>query len=363
MSLNKYALGLMSGTSADGVSIAAVKTNPFAVAVAKTYPYPPKLQAEIIRAARLDVRGLSRLNFALGVIFAEKTALFLKEHGIRKSEVEVIGSHGQTVCHYPADNPPHTLQIGEPSFLAELGIPVVSDFRPRDMAAGGEGAPLVPFLDNYLFGSGRPKLLQNIGGIGNIAIAGRGVKTFGFDTGPGNCLMDDAARIATNGRLAYDRDGKLAAAGTADAEKAEKWLKMPFFRQKPPKSLDRAQFGPQFLSENFGALTRKNICNVMATLNYFTAASISLAAKRFMPGAGEMIVSGGGALNPVLMSNIGKLLSPVKVSRSSDYGLDELAKEPACFALMAHFAWNRRTNHCPAATGARHPRILGKITL
>lgn len=367
MSSNKCALGLMSGTSADGVSIAAVSFKPFRVLACKTYPYPEKLQAEIIAAAKLDLRGLSLLNFKMGKIFAEKTALFLREYKINPRNVEVIGSHGQTVCHYPGDNPPHTLQIGEPSFIAEAtGIPVVSDFRPRDMAAGGEGAPLVPFLDEYLFGKGAPRLLQNIGGIGNIAVAGRGVKTFGFDTGPGNCLMDDAVHIKTNGKLAYDVDGKFAAGGKPDIAKVESWLKMPFFAKKPPKSLDRAEFGLEFISKNIGgpALCR-DFKNTMATLNYFTAASIALSIRRFIAPkleAAELIIGGGGALNPVLMRNITALCAPVKVTRISEYGIGELAKEPACFALLAHLAFNGQPNNCPAATGARGPRILGKVT-
>ena len=362
----KYVLGLMSGTSADGVSIAAITVTPFCVIACKTYPYSKELQAAIITAPQLTAHGLSLLNFRLGKIFAETTVLFLKEHRIPASQVEVAGSHGQTICHYPQEKPPHTFQLGEPSFIAELtGIPVVSDFRPRDMAAGGEGAPLVPFMDEYLFGGGKPRLLQNIGGIGNVAVAGKGVKTFGFDTGPGNCLMDDAVQQYTKGKMAYDKNGKMAALGKSDIALAGKWLKMPFFAQKPPKSLDRGQFNKAFLLTHFGELTRENIGNTLATLNYFTAASIALAVKRFiLPQVQpvEMIVSGGGALNSVLMKNIATLLAPVKVTASSAHGLDELAKEPACFALMAHLAFNGKTNHCPQATGARGKRILGKIT-
>jgi anhydro-N-acetylmuramic acid kinase len=367
MSSNKkYVLGLMSGTSADGVSIAAITVKPFRVIACKTYPYSGELQAAIISAPQLDAHGLSLLNFSLGKIFAEKTVLFLKEHHIAAKDVEVAGSHGQTICHYPQEKLPHTFQLGEPSFIAEMaGIPVVSDFRPRDMAAGGEGAPLVPFMDEYLFGGGKPKLLQNIGGIGNVAVAGKGIKTFGFDTGPGNCLMDDAVAQYTKSKMTFDRNGKFAAAGTPDKKLVEKWLKLPFFAQKPPKSLDRAQFNRVFLRSNFKGINSSNINNVLSTLNYFTAAAIAQSVKRFiMPKAKavEMIVSGGGALNPVLMRNIADLLSPIKVAASSAYGLDELAKEPACFALMAHLAYNGKTNHCPQATGAAGKRILGKIT-
>ncbi|MFH1618823.1 MAG: anhydro-N-acetylmuramic acid kinase [bacterium] len=359
------ALGLMSGTSADGISIALVKIigKKLNVLSQRTYPYSRFMQDRIIRARLLSVRELSRLNFELGRIFSGLVVRFCREEKVSFRRLAVIGSHGQTVCHHPSDNPAHTLQIGEPSFIAEAtGVPVVADFRPADVAAGGEGAPLVPFMDEYLFGNGPARILQNIGGIGNLAAIGKGVKTKGFDTGPGNCLMDAAVRQATKGRMTFDRDGELAASGRINFAKVEKFLKMPFFSKRPPKSLDREHFGLKFLFENWRAVGRNNLKDMVATLNWFTARSIETAVKKFA-GAGfsEMTVSGGGALNPVLMRNLGRLLAPIKVTNIADCGINPLAKEPACFALLAHLALEGIINHCPSATGARGRRILGKI--
>jgi anhydro-N-acetylmuramic acid kinase len=262
----------------------------------------------------------------------------------------------------------HTLQIGEASFIAEAtGRPVVCDFRPADMAAGGEGAPLIPFMDEYLFGGGAPVALQNIGGVGNIAFAGKGVKTFGFDTGPGNSLMDTAMCELSGGRLTYDKGGAWAAAGKPDVETVYALLQAPFFGRRPPKSLDRSAYTLAFIKKNFGRLfNARRSRDLLATLNFFTAASVALAFGKFAPrGTRELIVSGGGALNPALMDNISSLLRPVgvRVRSCAELGLHPLAKEPACFALLAALALDGRSNHCPSATGARGSRVLGKLIL
>ncbi|OGS12365.1 MAG: anhydro-N-acetylmuramic acid kinase [Elusimicrobia bacterium RIFOXYA12_FULL_57_11] len=362
-------LGLMSGTSADGLSIAlcevagrgaVLKVTKFA-----NYAYPAALQAEILSAGGMQAPELSALNFALGRLWAGMVRRFCRAHRVAYTSVAVIGSHGQTVWHAPGTGG-HTLQIGEAAFIAEeTGVPVVSDFRPADMAAGGEGAPLIPFLDEHLFGGGRPVALQNIGGVGNIAFTGKGVKTTGFDTGPGNSLMDTAVCLLSGGKAFYDRNGALAAAGRPDLEKVRELLALPFFGRRPPKSLDRGEFSTAFLAKHFpGRLSRKTGPDLLATLNAFTAGSIALAFKRCAPrGIRELIVSGGGALNPVLLDNIAALLLPsgVKVRSCAEFGLHPLAKEPACFALLAWQALARRANHCPSATGARGVRVLGKI--
>lgn len=359
-------LGLMSGTSADGLSIALcsfpVRGKGLKVTAYKTYPYSSALQGRIIAAKNVGTPELSALNFELGRLWAGMVRRFCREHGTAYKTIAVIGSHGQTVYHKPGEGG-NTLQIGEPSFLAEeSGRPVVADFRPTDMAAGGEGAPLIPFFDEYVFGGGRPVALQNIGGVGNVAFVGKGVTTFGFDTGPGNSLMDTAVALLTGGKMTYDAGGSRAAAGKIDHARVATLLKLPFFSRRPPKSLDRDEFAADFLRTRFGRLTGGNASDVLATLNYFTAASISLAFKKFSPkGTGEMIVSGGGALNPVLMRNIAAALPGVKVKSIAELGVDPLAKEPACFALLAWLAFSGRSNHCPSATGARGLRILGKV--
>ncbi len=363
----KLALGLMSGTSADGLSIAlcSVSGRDLKVLQFANYPYPAALQARIIAAKDLKAPELSALNFELGRLWAGMVKRFCRERKVPYSRLDVIGSHGQTVWHAPGRKG-HTLQIGEASFIAEeTGRPVVCDFRPADMAAGGEGAPLIPFMDEYLFGGGAPVALQNVGGVGNIAFAGRGVRTSGFDTGPGNSLMDTAVCELSGGELSYDKDGRWAAAGCPDLARVYRLLEAPFFRRRPPKSLDRSEYTLAFIKKHFGPLfNRRRAKDLLASLNIFTAASIALAFRNYAPrGTRELIVSGGGALNPALMDNISALLLPsgVRTRSIAELGIHPLAKEPACFALLALLALEGRPNHCPSATGARGARVLGKV--
>lgn len=360
-------LGLMSGTSADGLSIALCEAagRSLKVGAFATYPYSPGLQARIIAAKGMRAPELSALNFELGRLWAGLVRKFCRSRNIAYKSIVAIGSHGQTVWHAPGRSG-HTLQIGEASFIAEeTGRPVACDFRPADMAAGGEGAPLIPFLDEYLYGGGKPVALQNIGGVGNIAFAGRGVRTSGFDTGPGNSLMDTAVHRLSGGKLTYDKGGAWAYAGTPDQARVRELMALPFFRRRPPKSLDRSEFSAAFLERHFRPLLgARRSRDLLATLNLFTAASVAFAFRKFSPrGTRELIVSGGGALNPALMDNLSALLLPsgVKVRSSAELGLHPLAKEPACFALLAGLALEGRVNHCPAATGARGARVLGKI--
>ncbi|KAF0126896.1 MAG: anhydro-N-acetylmuramic acid kinase [Elusimicrobia bacterium] len=362
------ALGLMSGTSADGLSVACCELKGRSLKVRKfaNYAYPSSLQARIIAAKDMRAPELSALNFELGRLWAGMIGKFCRANSISLKSLDVIGSHGQTVWHAPGRKG-HTLQIGDPAFLAEAtGVPVVSDFRPADMAAGGEGAPLVPFMDEYLYGGGAPVALQNIGGVGNISFVGKGVKTFGFDTGPGNSLMDTAVGELSGGKLSCDRGGSWAASGSPDMKKVRALLEAPFFLRRPPKSLDRSEYTLAFIRKNFGAMfSRSRSRDLLATLNAFTAASIALAFRDRSPrGTRELIVAGGGALNPVLMENISALLLPLgaRVRSCAELGLHPLAKEPACFALLAALALRGRANHCPSATGARAARTLGRVS-
>jgi len=369
MNKNNLAIGLMSGTSADGLTAAlcCIEGKKIRVLDFANYEYSADLHNRIVKARDLRTPALSALNFELGRLWGRYLSDFFKRNGLQRGGVCSVASHGQTVWHYPAPEGGNTLQIGEASFLCEeTGCPVVCDFRPADMAAGGEGAPLVPFFDEWLYGDGDPVALQNIGGVGNIAFAGRGISVSGFDTGPGNSLMDSVVSVKSRGTETYDAGGKLAASGHPDLEKVRKMLETPYFSEKPPKSLERSVFSEKFVYENFGAVTEENSADIMATLNMFTAASIADAFKRFAPpGVKKIVIAGGGALNPVLMSNIKLLFADigVKALSSAEEGLHPLAKEAACFALMGFLAVNRRTNHCPAATGAKGERILGKIIL
>jgi anhydro-N-acetylmuramic acid kinase len=350
--MSTLAVGLMSGTSADGVTAALVRFSGRKLKVlrCRTFPYSAALKKLVLAAHELKTPELSRLNFELGEAFA-KAALAISK-GTKPS---VIGSHGQTVWHGPDAKPANTLQLAEPSVIAErTGVTVVADFRPRDIAAGGQGAPLVPAFDEFFFSSGPMKAVLNIGGIANVSLVGRGKLWTAFDTGPGNGLMDLAVRLAKRGDM--DRGGRLAARGWADLKKVEKMLEHPYFARSAPKSLEKTFFGEAFLKKHFGK--KAELADTLATLALFTARSIAHAIDG---RAEEIVVSGGGALNPVLMRQLATAARPARVTTTDAYGLPVMAKEAACFAWLAVRALEGQTNNSPRATGAKGPRILGKI--
>jgi anhydro-N-acetylmuramic acid kinase len=356
----RLAVGLMSGTSADGVTAALVEVSATGVVVKRceTYPYPARLKSRVLAAPSLLAPELSRLNFELGHAFA--AAAVKISRGTRPT---VVGSHGQTVWHGPDAVPPNTLQIAEPALIAErMKIPVVADFRPRDMAAGGQGAPLVPAFDLFLFGRGPRRAVVNVGGISNVSIVGDGKLRSAFDTGPGNALMDEAVRRATRGHAEMDRGGRLAARGRVDAGILTRLLSHPFFQKDPPKSLDRTTFGPGLLDARFPRVGAKNLPDVLATLAELTACSIWTGViENGGKDLAEIVVSGGGALNAHLMRRLAVLFFPVAVTTSAAHGLPVMSKEAACFAWLAARALDGEPNNCPAATGARGARVLGKI--
>ncbi len=355
----RLAVGLMSGTSADGVTAALVKLRGSALRVARhrTFPYSAALKKRVLGAPGLSVAELSRLNVELGEAFA---AAALKIAG--RSRPSVIGSHGQTVWHGPNETPANTLQIAEPAVIAErTGVTTVADFRPRDMAAGGQGAPLVPAFDLFLYGRGPLKAVINIGGISNATILGHRKIHAAFDTGPGNVLMDEAVRRVTNGRRDFDAGGRLAASGAADEKLLRRLLANPYFLKAPPKSLDRSTFGPALLGRIYPRLTLKRLPDALATLAELTARSLWLGVLENSPGPlSEVVVSGGGALNAHLMRRLRALFSPAPVGVTA---IPVMAKEAACFAWLAARALDGKTGNAPSATGARGPRILGKIIL
>ena len=352
----------MSGTSADGVTavLARFGTGSCEVLKEKTFPFSPALRRRVLEAPRLAAPELSRLNFELGAAFA---AAALRVIG-RGPRPEVIGSHGQTVWHGPDASPPNTLQLAEPSVIAErTGIPVVADFRPRDMAAGGQGAPLVPAFDEFLYGRGPLRGLQNIGGIANLSVAGGGKLWTAFDTGPGNSLLDTAAAIATGGRLAFDLDGGLARRGQPDESLITRLLSDPFFRKTPPKSLDRGSFSENFLRRNFSPAKGRNYPDILATLTLFTARSIEDSYRRFVLPRWKLSKFWSAAAAPSIPSSwtIFPAYCPHPRPAVSARGMPVMAKEAACFAWLALRAVRGQSNHCPKATGARGARILGKI--
>jgi anhydro-N-acetylmuramic acid kinase len=337
--------GLISGTSVDGIDVAVcdIGDETITLVASRTVPYPPQVRESIlaISNASVHVGEISRLNFLLGELFADALPLTFP-----LDTVELIGSHGQTIFHHRDS----TLQIGEAAVIAHrTGKPVVADFRVADMAAGGLGAPLVPFLDYRLFRDPRlHRVALNIGGIANITVipaAARPDEVVAFDTGPGNIVMDALASP-------FDRDGERARAGRVNEPLLAALLQDPWYRQPPPKTAGREQYGREFVER-----TKIDI----ATAAELTARTISLAIGRY-PTTREVIVSGGGVHNLWLMERLRAILQP-RLIPSSDLGVDIDAKEATLFALLAYETWHHRPGNLPSATGASKPKILGNINL
>jgi len=359
---SKLALGLMSGTSADGLSIVLAEFKPrsFSLKHYTTVPYPHHLTKKIRKALTLRTPELSRLHFDLGHFFADHSLKFLNKHRIPFEKIAVIGSHGQTVYHGPHDRPANTLQIGEPAVIAEkTGIPVVADFRPGDIACGGSGAPLIPYFDHFFFSDRFGKALQNIGGIANVTFVKKGQLPIAFDNGPGNMLMDLAMLKISRGKAAFDRNGQLARRGNILEPILVSLKKHPYFQKQPPKSTGKELFNLTLVPRR---LWREKPEDILATLTYFTAWAIADSYYAFAPfGLTEVLVSGGGALNPVLMNHLKQLLYPADVRIQDEFKLQPQAKEPLAFAFFALRALHHQTNHLPSVTGAKRPVILGKL--
>jgi anhydro-N-acetylmuramic acid kinase len=287
----------------------------------------------------------------------------------------LVGSHGQTVYHNPRGKRDgnrtirSTLQIGEPSIIAQrTGITTVADFRPRDIAAGGEGAPLVPYADYVLFGDNRlSRAVQNIGGIANVTFLPGGCKQddiIAFDTGPGNMVIDSIVRLISGGKRHFDRGGKIAARGTVDKRLLSELLRHPFLRRRPPKSTGRGEFGASFAEQVYRRAAKKGLADadIVATITAFTASSIAQAYHQFLPAIpDEVILCGGGAHNDALVEMLRTELPDVKMLSTDDFGISVDAKEAVSFAILAWATIKGITNNVPAATGAEQPVVLGKI--
>jgi anhydro-N-acetylmuramic acid kinase len=367
------AIGLMSGTSLDGVDAALVRftgERPEAELVAcQTYPYDAPFRGRLLGAMRYGTpQELALLHVALGERFAAATAALLERTGTSPGSVAFVASHGQTVWHEPGRA---TLQIGDPAVIAErVGIQVVSDFRSRDVAAGGQGAPLVPIADALLFAdAARPRVLLNLGGMANVTwvAAGGGLDAVvAFDTGPGVAVLDAVVRELRPG-LSYDRDGSLAMAGVADDALIADLLGDPFFAAAPPKSTGREVFGEAFAR---GLLREIRVRRPSAsdedcvrTATRFTVATVADQIGRWLPRDGaEVIVSGGGARNPVVVDELRVALAPRALWRFDDVFFDGDAKEAVAFALLGWLTLQGRPGNVPHATGARGARVLGRIT-
>jgi anhydro-N-acetylmuramic acid kinase len=390
----------MSGTSADGINVALVRFpserdgrarrpsprpdphSDFKLLAHQEYPFPASIRQAILETMNAElarVADLARLNFHLGELYAEAVAKTARKHRV---QLDLVGCHGQTLYHqgvakrFLGRKLAVTWQTGEGAVLAaRLGVPVVSDFRPADMAAGGKGAPLVPFLDYFLYRHQRiGRIAQNIGGIANLTAIPAGAslgQVLAFDTGPGNMVID-AVMEDLYGRR-YDRDGKVAASGRVLDGVIARLLRAPFFRQKPPRTAGREEFGREYVSRFRQLCHPAAKPDVVATATALTARSIADAVQRFVvPRFGarrkmtsrQMIVSGGGAKNPTLIAMLSNEIAPlgIELHFSDEFGLPAEAKEAVAFALLAHETWHRRPSNVPSATGAKRAVILGKIS-
>ncbi len=364
-------IGLLSGTSMDGVDVCLADLgNPNPLLIGTHHrPYPADLLTELRALASPQategVRRLGRLDAWIGEIFADSVLQLLEQTGIRASEVRAIGSHGQTLWHAPHADWPYTLQIGDPHRIAErTGIAVVADFRRRDVAAGGQGAPLVPPAHSALFGNAEEtRIVANIGGIANITVLPRreaSSRVQGFDTGPGNTLMD--AWILRHHGQAYDRDGAWAQEGQPQEDLLARLLDEPYFALPAPKSTGPELFNLDWLQARAGGLLRELAPeDVQATLLELTARTLVGAARTAAPESGLMLVCGGGAYNAALMRRMQALAGEMRVESTADHGVEPAWVEALAFAWLARQTMEGLPGNLPQVTGARGERVLGAI--
>ncbi len=371
----RIALGLMSGTSGDGVDLALVEISGRHLATDvkllafNSYPYPRSLRKRILELNSAKAEEICEMNFILGEVFASCVLKFLQHHGYQTNQVDFLGSHGHTVYHISQvpGKINSTLQIGEGAVIAaRTGILTIGDFRPGDIAAGGIGAPLVPFADFVLFREkGKVRAFINIGGIANVTVVPEKLEeVLAFDTGPGNMVIDDLVSIYTKGKKKFDSLGKIAAQGRVQEELLSRMRQHPYFRLEPPKSTGREIFGKPFLKEFISAARKASFPDLIATATYLTAISIFDAFKNYIFPKfriDEVFISGGGLHNKTLLRFMKELFQPIPIKTLNALGIDGDAKEAVAFALLADATLQGISGNVPGATGAERSAILGKI--
>lgn len=371
----RVGVGLMSGTSMDGVDAAVCRVEGSGPSLrlrllrfrARAYPRGLRERLRDFAEGGATAREACLLHAEVGVAFAAAAEAALRGSGVR---ADFVGSHGQTVWHEPGRGRRRTatLQIGDASIVAErIGCPVVSDFRTADCAAGGQGAPLVPYADWALFRRpGRARAVQNLGGIGNVTVVTESLDgVFAFDTGPANLPLDEAVRAVSRGREAFDRDGSRAARGTVDGALLADLLRHPFLRRRPPRTSGREEFGARFVAEVRRRRPRLAPDDLLATLAEFSAAATADAYRRFVlprVPVDEVLLAGGGARNPDLVRRLRERLTPIPVRLLDEDGFPGAAREAAAFAVLASETLRGVPSNVPAATGAARRVVLGKVT-
>lgn len=382
----RLAIGLMSGTCTDGIDAALVQIEGSSIHTKVqfiefvTIPYDIELRSKLLHLSSGDFGGsyeISKMNFLLGKLSANACLFVCEKAKISPSEIDFIGSHGHTIYHQPLPENYHgqtvtsTLQIGEASVISEImNCPVISDFRVRDMSAGGLGAPLVPYTE-YLLYSKKDKTiaLQNIGGIGNITYLpsnGKLEDILAFDTGPGNMIIDSLVSIHTNMRQTYDDCGKIASIGKIHEELLQWLLTDPYLYKIPPKTTGREYYGADYVKRLLNKANELNLSfpDIVSTATMFTAKSIKISVLNHLPKLPDtLIVGGGGSQNKTLMKYISSTLSQCNVITNEDIGFNSNAKEAIAFAILANETIFGNTNNVPSATGASHNVVMGKITI
>lgn len=360
----------MSGTSADGVDCVLMQIQPDLVALQwhSAYPYPEALRQQLIALNHPqadEIHSMGQCARQLGQVYSDAVQRLLRESRMDAADVDLIGCHGQTIRHQPQGANPYTLQIGWADVLTEqTGITTVADFRPRDMAADGQGAPLVPLFHQDLLATEHPRIVLNLGGMANLTWLppiGSPIEPIAFDTGPGNVLMDALATRLSEGRRHYDHNGDLAAQGQIDENMLQHWLALPYFRQPPPKSTGRELFGETFLDTCLEQW-RGNDADLMATFAALTAYSVAQAVQQWTPGAQDMLVFGGGAENTQLMALLQQALPQTVVHKGERIsGIPSQALEAMAFGWLALRTLQGTPGNLPSATGAKHAVPLGAI--
>ena len=370
--------GLMAGTSGDGVDVAIVDIDDQSQTLLGfgTVPYPVSLRKalfNLFEPQTSHVDDICHYNFVFGHFFSKALVSICNKTSIPLGSIDLIGSHGQTIYHNPSGRLysdcriRSTLQIGEPSIIAQqTGITTVADFRPRDIACGGQGAPLVPFADSVLFSHrSLNRAIQNIGGIANVTFLPANTspaKIIAFDTGPGNMIIDGLMTLLTNKK--YDNHGNLAAKGQIRQSVLSRLLKHPFLRKSPPKTCGREEFGLQFCRSLYDSAIADKIsdADLIATATAFTAMTIARAYRRFLPAMpDEIILYGGGARNRTLVKMLQAEFDGIKIMTTDEMGIDLDAKEAMSFAILAWATIKGVANNVPGATGATQTTVLGKI--
>ncbi|MGI9534582.1 MAG: anhydro-N-acetylmuramic acid kinase [Thermodesulfobacteriota bacterium] len=377
---DKIVIGLMSGTSMDGIdsAIVHIRGNGLDTTVElidfMTYPYTNRLRYDLEEITNASISKISDLNFAVGEAFSDAAISIIERAGFKPVEVDLIGTHGQTVFHNPPSHQSEyssTLQIGEPDIITErTGITTVSDFRPRDMSSDGEGAPLVPYVDYILFkNKDKTRIAQNIGGISNCTIVTPDLTdVIAFDSGPGNILLDEIMRIHSSGKRNYDKNGEIAKKGEVDYKVLYNLLNNNYFKVPPPKTTGREMFGKNESQRLYKLVENKSLdlSNLLATLVQFTVDTIYNSYEDYVFSKwkiSEVILSGGGAFNPLMVNKLAQKLKPIELSLSYKYNIPADSKEAISIAVMANETIFGNPSNLPNVTGARSASPLGKISI